>query len=88
VENQIQQVINKDKTLRDLFLLIMSVPGIGAVTATVVIISTKEMKDFNEPKHFACHAGVALFERYCRSGIVPAVAFVVELASISMPGKS
>jgi len=66
VESQIQHVINEDQTLRELFLLITSVSGIGAVTATEVIISTKEMKDFKEPKQLACHAGVAPFEH--RSG--------------------
>jgi transposase len=66
VEAQIDGLIQADDTLRELFGLMTSVPGIGAVTATEVLVATNEMKAFNDPRKLACHAGVAPFEH--RSG--------------------
>ena len=40
----------------------VSVPGIGPVIATELLIATNEMQTINEPKKLACHAGVAPFE--------------------------
>lgn len=49
-----------------LFNLIVSVPGVGAATATEILVATNELKTINDPKKMACHAGVAPFEH--RSG--------------------
>ena len=40
----------------------VSVPGIGPVIATELLIATNEMQTINEPKKLACHAGIAPFE--------------------------
>ena len=40
-----------------------SLPGIGVITATEVILATKELSTIAEPKKMACQAGVAPFER-------------------------
>jgi transposase len=37
-------------------------PGMGRVTASELIISTNEFKDFDSAKKLACYAGVAPFE--------------------------
>ncbi len=62
VEKQIQQLIDSDEHLSQLFSQLTSVPGVGPVTASELIISTNEFKDFDSPKKLACYAGVAPFE--------------------------
>jgi transposase len=67
VEQKIKGLIDEDPEIKELHRRITSVPGVGDVTATAIIVATNEFKDFNSPKKFACHAGVAPFEH--RSGI-------------------
>ncbi len=62
VEQQIKELIQADPRLKELFDLMVSVPGIGPVIATELLIATNEMQTINEPKKLACHAGVAPFE--------------------------
>jgi transposase len=66
IEEHIQELIDSDEHLGKLFKQLQSVPGVGPVTAGEIIIRTNEFKTFNDPKKFACHAGVAPFEH--RSG--------------------
>ena len=65
-DNQIDELIQKDERLKELFALITSVPSVGSATATEVLVATDEFKAINDPKKLACHAGVAPFEH--RSG--------------------
>lgn len=67
VEQKIRDLIDQDPEIKELHQRITSVPGVGEVTATAIIVATNEFKDFTEAKKFACHAGVAPFEH--RSGI-------------------
>ena len=60
-EEQIDKIISEDERLKELFTLITSVPGVGVVTATEVIVSTNEFKDIREAKKYACYSGVAPF---------------------------
>ncbi len=62
VEKQLQQLIDSDEHLNQLFNQLTSIPGIGPVTASELIITTNEFKDFNSAKKLACYAGVAPFE--------------------------
>ena len=62
VEQQIHQLTQADARLKELFDLMVSVPGIGPVIATELLITTNEMKTISDPKKLACHAGVAPFE--------------------------
>jgi transposase len=62
VDKQIQHLIDSDEHLSQLFGQLTSIPGIGPVTASELIISTNEFKDFDSPKKLACYAGVAPFE--------------------------
>ena len=62
IDKAIDVLIEGDDQLKQLFALITSVPGIGAVTATEVVIATNELKNITDPKKMACHAGVAPFE--------------------------
>ena len=62
VDKQINDLIQKDDRLKELFDWITSVPGVGPATATEVIVATDEFKAIYDPKKLACHAGVAPFE--------------------------
>jgi hypothetical protein len=61
VNQSIQNVIQNDPYLKELYEFIESVKGIGPAIATEIIIVTNEFKNINEPKKFACHAGVVPF---------------------------
>lgn len=61
-EEEIKKVIENDEILRKLFSLIESVPGVGKITATEIVINTNEFKKINDPRKYACYAGVAPFE--------------------------
>jgi transposase len=60
-EKAMDKLIAKDPELKRLFSLVCSVSGIGKVTATQILITTNEFKDINNPKQYACYAGVAPF---------------------------
>lgn len=62
VEKQIHKIVQQDDRLKQLFDWITSIPGIGSVTATELLVATDEFKAINDPKKLACHAGVAPFE--------------------------
>ena len=62
IDKAIDQLVDGDDQLRQLFALITSVPGIGPATATEVVIATNEMQTITDPKKMACHAGVAPFD--------------------------
>lgn len=61
VDAAIDELIANDSELTRLFSIITSIKGVGKVTATQIIITTNEFKDINNPKKFACYAGVAPF---------------------------
>ncbi len=65
-DKQINELIQQDDRLKELFNWITSVPGVGPTTATEVIVATDEFKAISDPKKLACHSGVAPFEH--RSG--------------------
>lgn len=60
IEQQIKELINSEAHLKQLFKLISSVPGVGPVTATELIIATAAFCDFKpeQAKQFARYAGV------------------------------
>lgn len=61
VNQELQRVIQSDPHLKELYELIESVKGIGPAIATEILIVTNEFKSINDPKKFACHAGVVPF---------------------------
>ena len=69
VEQAIKELVETDARLKELFDLMVSVPGIGPVIATELLIATNEMQTINDPKKLACHAGVAPFEYRSGSSI-------------------
>ncbi|MEY5048353.1 MAG: hypothetical protein RLZZ175_1712 [Bacteroidota bacterium] len=82
IEKAIQDVIKSDDELSRLFGLITSVQGIGAVTAIGIIVTTNEFKDINDPRKYACYAGVAPFVR--ESGIFRGKGRVSKMANMNM----
>lgn len=60
IEGQIQDLIKSEAHLKQLFKLITSVPGVGPVIATEMIIATSGFDDFkpDQAKQFARYAGV------------------------------
>lgn len=62
VEQQINTVLAQDAQLQELLAILDSVPGIGQVVATEILLQTNVFTRFTDPKKFACHAGVAPFE--------------------------
>ncbi|RYF73562.1 MAG: IS110 family transposase, partial [Cytophagaceae bacterium] len=69
VEKAIKQLITDDPTLKALFELVTSIPGVGQVVATELILASDEFKAINDPKKLACHAGVAPFEHSSGSSV-------------------
>ena len=67
VEQQIKELIQADTRLKELFDLMVSVPGVGPVIAAELLIATNEMQTINEAKKLACHAGVAPFDGAARA---------------------
>ena len=53
VEKAIKSLIADDSTLKVLFDLVTSVPGIGQVVATEIILATNELKAIDDPKKLA-----------------------------------
>ncbi len=69
VEKQIDLVIQQDESIRIQFNRATSVTGIGKITALHMIIASGEFERIRSPKQFACHAGVAPFEKSSGSSI-------------------
>ena len=66
---KIKEIVNSDETLKELFSYVSSVPNVGLITATAIIVSTNEFKKINTARQFACHAGIAPFEYSSGSSI-------------------
>ena len=67
--NAINEIIKNDEQLNHLFNLVSSVDGIGAVSATQIIIATNEFKTITTGKKFACYCGVVPFEHQSGSSV-------------------
>ena len=63
INSKIALLMESDEHLLMLMKLITSVPAVGQITAMQIIICTNEFRDINNPKKFACYAGVAPFKK-------------------------
>lgn len=63
IEKEIALIIKKDADLNQTFKLLLSVPGIGKVTATELIICTENFTKFDDSKKLGSYCGVVPFER-------------------------
>lgn len=62
IESVIDKLVLHDPGLKRQLHLILTVPGVGRITGLQLIISTNEFRDINDPKKFACYAGIAPFK--------------------------
>ena len=69
IEDEITRVIDQDPLIKQQYQLATSVVGIGAITASYMIVYTNCFKDFKNSRKFACYAGSAPFEHTSGSSI-------------------
>lgn len=62
IEKKMKEIIEGDDKLDHYFKLITSVPRIGPVIATQMLVYTNEFRDITCPKKFASFCGIAPFE--------------------------
>lgn len=79
IDQNMDRLIRGDEKLKRIFEQVTSVPYIGRITAIQIIISTNEFIDINNPRKFACYAGVAPFKR--ESGEITSRAKVSHIAN-------
>lgn len=69
IEEQIERIINSSSLLKEQQKLLLSIPGIGKVLAQNLIAATSGFQRFDNPRAFACHAGIAPFQYTSGSSI-------------------
>lgn len=69
IEKSMNQLVEKDDSLSKQVHLATSVVGVGDIIALNMIVSTGEFERIDEPKRFACYAGVAPFEHTSGSSV-------------------
>ncbi|SKC01079.1 Transposase IS116/IS110/IS902 family protein, partial [Soonwooa buanensis] len=69
IENKILELINSNEQLKSQYERIQSIPDVGKVLATLMIIKTKGFSDIQSARKMACYAGVAPFEYSSGSSI-------------------
>lgn len=69
IEKDIEEIINSDEQLAELYKYITSVQGVGKVLAWNMLIKTNEFKSINDPRKLACYSGVVPFEHQSGSSI-------------------
>jgi len=61
IENGIKSIINEDKSMKKNFHLLLSIKGIGKITAFFLIAYTVNFTHFSNSRSFACYCGIAPF---------------------------
>jgi transposase len=69
VDAKIEALITKDEKLLSQYKLIQSVPGIGKIVATRLLITTKAFTHLTDPRKLACYMGTAPFPYQSGSSI-------------------
>jgi transposase len=69
IEKQIKQCIETDVSLRVNYDLLLSIRGIGFVSAVTLLIATENFTRFDDHRKFACYCGVAPFTHTSGSSI-------------------
>ncbi|KAA6343554.1 hypothetical protein EZS27_008767 [termite gut metagenome] len=69
MEQEIRDLIESDPTLSAQLKLLCSIDGVGEHTAVKMIVVTNAFKNFQDPRKFCCHAGVAPFSYTSGSSI-------------------
>jgi len=69
IEKKILDIINSNDDLKDNYDRIQTVPGVGKVLATLMIIKTKGFSEIKTARKMACYSGVVPFEHRSGSSI-------------------
>jgi transposase len=69
IDGKIETLITTDAKLLSQYKLIQSVPGIGKIVATRLLITTKAFTQLTDPRKLACYMGVAPFPYQSGSSI-------------------
>lgn len=62
LESEMQKVLQADDKLLQNFELLISIKGVGKITALMVLIKTHNFTRFTKARKFACYCGIAPFE--------------------------
>ena len=62
IEKEITDIMKKDEHLSRLYKIMLSIDGVGFVTAAYIMVTTNEFINISEAKKYACYAGVVPFE--------------------------
>lgn len=62
VDKLILEIIQQDQQLKNLYDLLLSIPGVGPQIAVNMIITTRCFSSFDNARKYACYCGVAPFE--------------------------
>lgn len=62
IEAELDKLIQEDSSVNEIYQNITSVPGIGKVTALLLICFTNEFNSFSTARELACYCGVVPFE--------------------------
>lgn len=62
IDEKIKGIIESDNALKSKYEIVLSVPGVGWITAVDFLVNTNEFKSIKCPRKYACYAGVAPFE--------------------------
>lgn len=62
IEKQLDVFISEDENIEKIYTQSTSVPGVGKITALLLICFTNEFTMFNTPRELACYCGVVPFE--------------------------
>jgi transposase len=63
IDREMTDIINLDPHLHNLVQIITSVPNVGPIIATEMLIITNEFRDISCPKKFASYCGIAPFAK-------------------------
>jgi len=69
IEKKILDIINSNDDLKDNYDRIQTVPGVGKVLTTLMIIKTKKFSEIKTARKMACYSGVVPFEYRSGSSI-------------------
>lgn len=69
IEEELMTIIKSDELIYKQYKLITSAIGIGFVTATYLLITTNCFTAFDDPRKYACYAGIAPFGKQSGTSI-------------------
>jgi len=69
IEKKIVEIIESNKELNDQYKRIQTIPGVGNVLATMLVVKTNGFTEIKSARKLACYAGVVPFDHRSGSSI-------------------